>query len=329
MKRLSQLSLLIALAVLPLMTRAQAPTAATSTQTQRVFPEVGAGSRAIRRAPDGRYLVLVSPGAAVLIFHADGKKLGQVPAEAVGAAAIVFGVALDVDAAGRIYVADQGGNAVNVYAADGSLAAHVRVPAPIAIAALPRDEFAVSSANADHLISVYDFHGALLREFGDPVSPTDDRSLNRRLNLGALASDADGNLYFAFQYLPDPTVRKYDRFGYLGDEFSINEREFDVTEQLARRELARVKTGSTVAPREIITAIGVDRTTQELWIALGNLLVHADRNGRELDARRLDTSAGIGLQPRFFLVERDRLLLGNDLLGIYALPKASGSAATR
>ena len=89
------------------------------------------------------------------------------------------------------------------------------------VAALPRDEFAVCSLSNGHLVSVYDFHGALLREFGDPVDPTDDTALNRQLNLGQLASDGAGNLYFAFEYMPEPTVRKYDRFGYLGDELSL------------------------------------------------------------------------------------------------------------
>jgi hypothetical protein len=251
-----------------------------------------------------------------------------VPAQAVGAAAIVFGAALDVDASGRIYVADRGGNAVNVYAADGSLVAHVRVTAPVGVAALPRDEFAVSCVNGDHLISVYDFQGALLREFGDLVNPAPDSSLNLQLNLGALASDAEGNLYFAFEYLPEPTIRKYDRFGYLADEFTVQEPSFEATEQAARRELARAKTGRSVAPREIIGAIGVDAATQEIWVAMDDLVVHMDRTGRGVDTRRSDTPGGVALQPKFISVEADKLLLGNDLLGIYAVSRASGTAVT-
>jgi hypothetical protein len=293
---------------------------------RRVFPDIASGARAVRLGPDGHYYVLVSPGAAVLVLDSAGKKLGQVPVQAVGASAIVFGAALDIDAAGRIYVADRGGNAVNVYAADGTLVAHVRVPAPVGVAALPRDEFAVSSLNADHLISVYDFNGALLREFGDPVDPTDDAALNRRLNLGEIVSDTEGNLYFAFEYLPEPTVRKYDRFGYLGDELSPKDQQFEAVAQLARRELTRAKAGSAVAPREIVSAIGVDPSSQEIWIALGDLLVHLDRSGKETYSQRIATPLGVSLAPSFIFAEPTRLLLGNDTLGIYETPRAPAGA---
>ena len=136
--------------------RAQAAPA-PSVAHPRIFPEVGPGFRAIRRDSAGRYYVLVAPGSAVLVFDSAGKQLGRVPSQASGASAIVFGAALDMDAAGRLYVADRGGNAVLVYGADGAVLARVRVAAPTAVAALPEDEFAVSSLNSDHLISVYDF----------------------------------------------------------------------------------------------------------------------------------------------------------------------------
>ena len=48
----------------------------------RIFPDVGPGLRAIRRSSSGNYYVLTAPGA-VAIYNADGKKIGQVPAEAI------------------------------------------------------------------------------------------------------------------------------------------------------------------------------------------------------------------------------------------------------
>jgi hypothetical protein len=324
MRRLSQLSLFVLLAIVPARMRAQVQPGLGP--ARRVFPDVASGARTVRLGPDGHYYVLVAPGAAVLVFDSAGKKLGQVPAQAVGASAIVFGAALDIDAAGRIYVADRGGNAVNVYAADGTLLAHVRVAAPMGVAALPRDEFAVSSLNNDHLVSVYDFHGALLREFGDPVDPTDDAALNRRLNLGEIASDTEGNLYFAFEYMPEPTVRKYDRFGYLGDELSPKDQQFEAIAQLARHELAPAKTGKAVAPREVVSAIGVDPSSEEIWLALGDLLVHVDRSGKETYSQHIATQAGVSLAPSFIFAEPTRLLLGNDTLGIYEASRVPGTA---
>src|SRR5690242_9368250 len=102
--------------------------------TRRVLPEVGAGFRAVRRGPDGPYYVLVAttPATAskssksaapsmlaVLVFDAQGRKLREIPAQP-RPHETVSSSSLDVDAAGRVYVADAGGNAVIVYAADGT-----------------------------------------------------------------------------------------------------------------------------------------------------------------------------------------------------------------
>src|SRR5487761_669516 len=232
--------------------------------TQRRFPDVGAGFRAVRRGLDGSYYVVLAPPApAVLIFDSQGKKLRQIPAQTrPGAAA--FANALDIDASGRVYIADFGGNAVTIYAADGTLFAHLLVPEPAQIVALPHDQFAVSSANADRLIAVYDLHGTLLRQFGEFADLTDDVELNHRLNLGHLASDRAGNLYFAFRYLPEPTVRKYDSAsGYLLDELSLTTLDLQPMDQSARQEIARSAAGKAVSPHEIISALGVDPETQE------------------------------------------------------------------
>ena len=152
------------------------------------------------------------PADVVLIFDSAGKHIGQVPAkiEASSGHRIMVQASMWIHR-GRLYVADRGGEAVNVYAADGSLQAHVHVPAPMGVAALPDDTFAVPNASSDTLLAVYDFHGTLLRKVGELIPLVDDTALNIRLNLGHLASDNAGNLYFAFTYLPEPTVRKYDK----------------------------------------------------------------------------------------------------------------------
>jgi hypothetical protein len=299
----------------------------------RVFSQIGPGFQAIRRGAAGQYYVLVAPSAAVQVLNAAGEKIGSVPAHPAGASAIVFGDALDLDASGRLYVADRGGNAVNVYAADGSLLAHVPVSAPTGVAALPGDEFAVStnmaSGNAEHLVAVYDFHGTLLREFGNFINLVDDAGLNRRLNRGRLASDSDGNVYFAFEYLPEPTVRKYDRYGYLAEEMTPATGEFQGLEQAARREIARANKGNNFVPDEIVSSIGVEPSSQELWMAVGGVLLHFDRAGHESESARTLMPGGARLEPTFILAEPARLLLGNDPLGLYEVARAGKSQEAR
>jgi hypothetical protein len=308
---------------------------------RRVFSDVGAGFRAIRRGPAGSYYVLAPPSPSmpakpskastpsapvVLIFDSQGRKLRQIPSEA-RPGEIASPNSLDIDASGRVYIADLGGNVVSIYAADGALFAHFHIPAPTQVIALPRDQFAVCSANADHLIAVYDLHGTLLRSFGELANLSDDAELNHRLNLGHLASDKTGNLYFAFRYLPEPTVRKYDSTsGYLLDEFSLTTLDFQPMAQSARQEIARAASGKAVSPHEIISGLGVDPESQEFWLAIGNLLMHFDNADNRTASSRVYTTSGARMVPNFLLVEKDRLLLGNSPLGIYEFPRSSGTA---
>ena len=59
------------------------------------------------------------------------------------------------------------------------------------------------------------------------------------MNFGHLAADEMGNTYFAFDYLPEPTVRKFDRAGYLALEISLKTLEFQPAAQAARKAIAR------------------------------------------------------------------------------------------
>jgi hypothetical protein len=309
---------------------------------RRVFPEVGAGFRAIRRGPEGSYYVLrgaapaappkVSKGSkvpppampAVLVFDSKGAKLREIPIQGRPRER-VSPDSLDLDATGRVYIADPSANAVSIYAADGTLFARLNIPAPTQIVALPRDQFAVSSSNAAHLISVFDLQGKLQHEFGELADLSDDAELNHRLNAGQLAKDKTGILYFAFRYLPEPTVRKYDpASASLVDELSLTTLDLAPMAQSARQEIARAAAGKPVRAHEIISGFGVDPETQELWLALGNLLMHFDNADNRITTSRAYTTDGARMVPNFILVEKDRLLLGNDPLGIYEFPRSSG-----
>ena len=348
MKRIAEilpLALAALSAAIACATLLQAQEDQTLDASRRVFGYVGPGLRAIRRGPDGSYYVLAPPSPtpaapaksptsskapahplpAVLVFDSQGKKLRQIPA-LPRPGEIVSPSALDVDASGRVYIADQSANGVSVYTAAGTLFAHFLVAEPTQIVALPRDQFAVCSAYANHLIAVYDLQGRLLHEFGELADLSDDAELNHQLNAGHLAADKAGNLYFAFRYLPEPTIRKYDsESGYLLDELSLTTLDLQPMAQSARKEIARADSGKPLRPHEIISGLGVDPETQEFWLALGNLLMHFDNADNNTASNRVYTTYGTRMVPNSIFVERDRLLLGNDPLGIYEFAPSPGT----
>ena len=295
------------------------------TATRRLFGGVGPGLRAIKRGADGRTYVLASPSLGLAVYDTAGKQvlsIGAAPAVAVagkpGRPAITFGEDCDVAADGTIYVADRGANLIQVFAADGTLLRSIPVNAPVSIAAMPEGEVAVATVRQPHLVMVFDKNGRDVREFGDPEAIADRAELNRYLNIGQLATDDKGHLYYAFAYTPEPTVRQYDRFGYAGQEFQYTAIDALQTAQAVRREIERQeRRGDQPSFKRVMTAVGVDRASGEVWIALHSTLLRFDKEGTRRATYQLYTPEGARLEAVTILVEKDHLVIGNDPLGIY------------
>jgi hypothetical protein len=293
---------------------------------RRVYSSVGAGFRQIRRGPNGNYYVLTAPAGAIFVYDPNGSRIGEVPtasAAAVKGAALVYGESFDVDHAGRIAVCDRGAKAVKIYSPGGTLAATVPVALPVSVVFLPGDEIAVASPVAEHLVTAFDLEGKLVREYGDREEIADRADVNTQVNFGHLVVDAAGNNYFSFDYLPEPTVRKFDRVGYLALEIALKTLEFEPAAQAARKAIARSQDTENSIPalHRIISAVGVDPETQELWIAIGTLLMHFDKDGQRLSSFRTYLPGGARLEASQILVETNRLLIGSDPQGIYEFPK--------
>jgi hypothetical protein len=295
------------------------------TAKQRVFPGVGPGLRSVKRGADGRLYILASPSPGLLVFDAEGKQvlsIGELPASDVGAktgrALITFGEDCDGAADGKIYVADRGANLVQVFSADGTLLRSIPVKNPVSIAALPESEVAVGTLREPHLVIVFDKNGRDVREFGDPEPLAEREELNRFLSTGELATDAQGHLYYAFAYLPEPTVRQYDRLGYARQDIQYTALDAMPAAQAARKEIERQESkGKQPSFKRILTAVGVDRENGEVWIALYNTLLHFDKEGNRRATYKVYTPEGARLEANTLLVERDRLIIGSDPLGIY------------
>ena len=189
---------------------------------------------------------------------------------------------------------------------------------PIAVAALPEGEVAVGTLREPHLVIVFDKNGRDVREFGDPEPLAERQELNRYLNIGELATDAQGHLYYAFAYLPEPTVRQYDRLGYAGQDIQYTALEAMPAAQAARKEIQRQeRRGDQPSLKRILTAVGVDRSNGEVWIALYNTLLHFDKEGNRRASYKIYTPQGARLEATAILVEPDRMMIGTDPLGIY------------
>jgi len=293
---------------------------------RRLYSDVGAGFRQVRRGSNGNYYVLTAPSPAVQIYDASGKRVGQIPSPSAGAtkgSAIVYGESFDVDHDGRVVVCDRGANAVKLYSPSGALVETIPIAAPISVAFLPGDEFAVASSNTKQLVTAYDLGGKVVRDYGDREEISDRADLNNQANYGHLVADEMGNNYFSFDYLPEPTVRKFDRVGYMSMDISLKTLEFEPAAQAARKAIARSEDTENSVPslHRIISAVGVDPQTQELWIAIGTLLMRFGVDGQRLSSFRMFLPHGGSLEPSQILVEPDRLLIGADPQGIYEFPK--------
>jgi len=304
----------------------------------RVFPDVGAGLIAIKRDGAGRYYVVASPATSVLVFSADGKRVGEIPSAAVQAATtqdpkkspkIVFAADFDVDSSARVLVADRGANNIKIFASDGSLAGTIPIPAPTSIAALPGDELAVTSLRYRWLMGIYRYAGTLVRAIGDPADFTHGADARHSPDLGRVSSDSAGNLYFVFLFLSQPTVRRFDRFGFVGNEFALDE----FAAAAHHHDVFSSDPDDNPRPVKLqVNALAVDSKTQEMWIAIGNELRRFDKNGVAIGAYRTLSPAGAPLSAKAILVEPDRLLLGTDSWGIFdfAVPaKASANSSPR
>jgi len=296
---------------------------ADMTAKAKLYPNIGPGLRSVRRGADGKTYVLASPSPGLVVLDAKGQQVLAIPTATPGAkpalGGMVFGEDCDADAEGRIYIADRGGNSVEVFSPTGTLLRSISVPAPVAVAALGEQEVAVATLREPHLVIVFDKNGRDVREFGDPEQISERDDLNRFLNIGDLETDAKGHLFYAFAYAPEPTVRQFDRYGYSsGPDIQYTALEAASEAQAVRREiLKQEKRSKTPYFKRVLNAFGVERASGEVWMAVGNTLMRFDKDGSRRASYQMYTPEGARLVAKTILIEPDHVIVGSDPLGIY------------
>jgi hypothetical protein len=295
------------------------------TAKTRLFGPIGPGLRAVRRSADGRTYILASPSPGLVVYDAKGKQLfnvtetAAVPGAKPTTAGITFGEDCDIDSEGHTYIADRGSNMIDIVGPDGTFANSFAAPSPVSIAWLGDGELAVATLREDHLVVVYDRRGHETRDFGDIEQISDRDDLNRFLNIGELATDAAHHLYYGFSYTPEPTVRLFDRHGYSsGPDVQYVAVEAASQAQAIRREIVKQeKNRKSPSFKRILTALGVDPTNGEVWMAIGNTLLHFDKDGNRRASYQIYTPEGARLEANTILIESDRMIIGGDPIGIY------------
>jgi hypothetical protein len=294
--------------------------------SRRLFGQIGPGLRALRHAANGNYYLLVSPSLGVAIFDAKGhrvKEFGGPTEEPVNKKApppglIAFGEDCDVDSQGNVYVADSVYKQVSEFAPDGKQIRTFPADSVLSLAVLPGDEVAVSTREPSHHIVVYGPDGKVSREFGELESMSSRADIDRYLNLGRVASDPQGHLYYGFTYMPEPTVREFDRSGNAIQDFNFTGLDAFPEAAATRKAIVRYENDrEPLAFHPILTAFGVDPVNGDVWMGLHNTLLHFDKDGIRRSEYQIYTPKGTPLEASVILVEPDRLLIGSDPLGIY------------
>ncbi|MGC2766143.1 MAG: hypothetical protein WB607_11625 [Candidatus Acidiferrum sp.] len=293
--------------------------------SRRVFPSIGPGLRALRRSANGNYYVLASPAVGLAIFDGKGKGIsiiGAPPpapvANKAGRSAIAFGEDCDVDAQGNVYVADTGYNLVNEFAPDGTQLRSFPVSSLLSLAVLPGGEVAVSTRDQVHHVTVYGADGKVSREFGDVESLSSRADIDRYLNVGRVAADPQGRIYYGFTYMPEPLVRQYDRYGNAIQDFVFTGVDAYPEASTTRKAIERQEAkGEPPVFHPILTSFGVDPVSGDIWMGLHNTLVHFDKDGVRRSEYQIYTPKGSPLDATVILVEEERLLIGGDPLGVY------------
>lgn len=77
----------------------------------------------------------------------------------------------------------------------------------------------------------------------------------------------------------------------------------------------------TADEKPVVTAVGVDPQSQDIWAGIGKALMHFDKNGTLLDSYVMAAPDGGPLRAKAIVVEPDQLIIASDPRGIFVFER--------
>lgn len=167
------------------------------------------------------------------------------------------------------------------------------------------------------LISILDSSGHLVREIGETVQVVPEPKLNAFLNSGKLAVDDSDNIYFAFTWLPKPTVRKYDKTGRLVVEFHPYGQQLEQASQRARQGIERRLVEGGIGGSAVIFGLGIDPKTKDIWVSSGGWIHRYDKSGNPKDTMHFVDQDGRPINVDEILMHDDQVYVVCRVTGVY------------
>lgn len=240
---------------------------------KRVLPEVRNAYR-IKSDQAGNIYVLEREDHSIAVYDHQLKfvrrigRIGNGPGEFYNIRDFAIG------RQGELYIADAGNSRIQVLDSKGRFLRQFRFFAPSSVAVLSGGQILVVGQADDQPIRVFSPEGKYIKTIGTPVDlGLKNRELNAFLNQGRVLVDRNDNIYYMFESLLNPTVRKYSPEGKLLMEIHPEGTEMTKIRSRAEAKLANTIKEGSLSAEGVLNAIEID-SAGNIWIAPAGPIVY-------------------------------------------------------
>lgn len=283
---------------------------------RRVFLGTGPTTRTLVKHHD-KYYALLWADRSVIVYNSQMQFIGRSSSYGQGPADLMGPWDIAIGPAGSLYVADRGSGQVKVFNERGEYVRSIDVRNPVSLAVLGTGEVCVVGFPRRSLVSVYDESGTFQREFGELETITSEPRLNAFLNSGKIVVDADDNIYFAFLWNPEPTIRKYTKDGELVLEFHPKGKRIREASDAAREAIKTRLAQGRIGGKGVFSGLAVDPKSGDIWVSTADWIFRFKKDGKPKDTFRITDPSGNPINADAILIESDRVYITSRPSGIF------------